>query len=68
MDFPTPPFALDTAIVNLVQELIFGEFFGSSLLFIAALSSGFLSDIKVSLLVFWIKTLYKFTYVRWFQR
>ena len=56
VDFPTPPFALEIAIVNLVPRIGFlVNFLGSSLLFIAALSSGFLSVIKVSLLVFYNK-------------
>ena len=43
---PTPPFALEMAIVNLVPIIgFFLNTFGSILLFIAALSSGFLSDI-----------------------
>ena len=43
---PTPPFALEIAIVNLVPIIgFFLKTLGSSLLFIAALSSGFLSVI-----------------------
>ena len=53
---PTPPFALEIAIVNFVPIIGFlVNFLGSSLLFIAALSSGFLLLIKVSLLVFYNK-------------
>ena len=42
VDFPTPPLALEIAIVNLVPSIgFFLKTFGSTLFFIAALSSGF---------------------------
>src|SRR5210317_131635 len=53
VDFPTPPFALEIAIVNFVPKIgFFVNFLGSSFFFIASLSSGFLSVIFLSLLVF----------------
>ena len=54
VDFPTPPFALDTAIVNFVPKIgFFVNFLGSNFFFIASLSSGFLSVMSSSLLVFY---------------
>ena len=44
VDFPTPPFALEIAMVNFVPKIGFlVNFLGSSFFFIASLSSGFLS-------------------------
>ena len=46
VDFPTPPFALEIAIVNLVPSIGFlVKFFGYTFFFIASLSSGFFSGI-----------------------
>ena len=51
---PTPPLALDIAIVNFVPKIgFFMNFLGSNLGFIASLSSGFLSVMTSSLLVFY---------------
>src|SRR6056300_947900 len=56
VDFPTPPFALEIAMVNFVPKIgFFVNFLGSSFFFIASLSSGFLSVIILSLLVFYNK-------------
>ena len=46
VDFPTPPFALEIAMVNFVPRIGFlMNFLGSNFFFIASLSSGFLSVI-----------------------
>ena len=56
VDLPTPPFALEIAMVNFVPRIGFlVNFLGSSFFFIASLSSGFLSVIFLSLLVFYNK-------------
>ena len=53
---PTPPLALEIAIVNFVPKIGFlMNFLGSNFFFIASLSSGFFSLIFLSLLVFYNK-------------